>query len=132
MRPSSFGDWALGHVAAALSEVWNPLEMQDVSTAYAKVGLLLMAVEQTTRASRWDLAQLVRHLPDPPLEAGGSHSRRSFAAGGLSTTDKDLGRREKVRERMGKREAKMNEAAIAYPWSFSESSLLAVRSCLLS
>ena len=39
----------LGHVAATRAEVRNALEMQDVSMARAWVGLLLMAIEQTTR-----------------------------------------------------------------------------------
>ena len=93
-----------------------------MSLARAKVVLLLVN-EQTTRESRWDFARLVRHLPDPPMEAMSrsvdrnasvNHSRLvelrraaghvsvhpgwSFAAGGVSTMKKKLGRRAKARE----------------------------------
>ena len=75
-RVGSFGDSCafshhrdLGHVAATRAEVRKSLEMQDVPMSHAGVGLLLVAIEETTRDSRWYLAKLMWHLPDPPLEA---------------------------------------------------------------
>ena len=131
--------WDLGHVAPALAEVWNALEMQDVSTTRAKVGLLLMAIARL----RWDLAQLVLHLPGPPLEAMPrsvdrdalfNHSRlaESLWGGRLTSRDgallqvafrqqKGIGKKGKVQGKDGKVGTKISDAAIALSWSFSNS-----------
>ena len=55
--------------------------MQDRGLAHAKIGLLLISMEQTTRDSCWDLVQLVGHLPDPPLETIDGSQLRAEGSG---------------------------------------------------
>ena len=89
--------------------------------AFAKVGLLLTAIEQTSRDFRWSLAPAAEDDDSqrgqkrsgqsrPPrrvtLDGGcvGSRSGRTFAAGGVSTTDRE--NPEKLQGKEGKAEAK--------------------------
>ena len=100
-------------------EARNVLEVQDVSLGHAKVELLLIANEQTTRDSRCYLAQFMAHLPDPPLEAMSRsvdrnavvnprvtmgcgcvsvHPGQSFGTGGGPTTKRNWEERKRPRK----------------------------------
>jgi len=55
----------LGHVVVMVAELWNELELSNIPLAHAKVGLLLLAIEQAALNSRWELATLMSFGSEP-------------------------------------------------------------------
>ena len=55
------GHQDLGYLATGLAQVWNLLEVGSAEEAHARVGLLLVAADQTCFDNRWEMSFLVSH-----------------------------------------------------------------------
>ena len=58
-----------GYCASAASEIWNELEMGRTDLAQARLGLLIMSLDQLTRDDRWDVSFLMIHAAEPEYTA---------------------------------------------------------------